>query len=1236
MVLLCTLVMTSAFKANAEGTLRVNTDEMFDRAWNSHFTPKGLATADSLYREGVRTNDPLVQCRALSVKLVCYFSTGNTPELEKTTEQLQKLSRTETRLNPYFYFAGLYIVDNYLYRRASRKAMIEIHQLEEMNKHDNLRFAKHCIDLLNGVVYAYNGQFSKAIEKADQALQNAEDWADSLRVYTYKGAFLMEIDDYNAVVTCSENAYKLARYDTQRFLILHSKCLALYLSGRFAEFRSNFEELVAISRKLGNYTSNAITQARVYNHLANGEYTMAQKLVNTLDDSYLFDKIEVMKAQGRYGDALALFMKNIRYVDSLSYIDTNSDMNEFDEQYGNLDRLRMLNAAQEHNAKMQQENIRLGLMNSQLELRQSQARAELFNADNHNSLLALENEYARMEKMKADQKLEENKKQAAQAQYKHSRNILTVIIAALFVALLLLAIYLYYKSTIETRINKKNKQLEEAYRLAEESIEKKKVFLKVISHEIRTPINAIVGFTDIITMPGIELGEEELRDMKDRIRVNKLHLKTMMGDILDTKALETGNLEMNIQETKVNEICRTTLAYIQDSCKAKGIKIKFITDVDDDYTIMTDEQRLQQVLINYLTNAEKNTEKGEIRLQINCKDNDEWITFSVEDTGNGVPEDKADTIFERFEKVNLFVQGTGMGLYMCRLIAKRLGGKAELDTSYKNGARFLFRLKKAIMMLVFLATMFTAGAQPASQKDLQRLYDKAKAALHTPECPKLAADVFEMAGRMNDVDMQCKALYINVAYYQNQGKDAEMYKSCDKMKEFARQHHMSYYYYLAWYTSINRLFLQSRPTEAMTQLSAMRKQAYAEGNVYGLARCHRAVANIYERNGNYSMAIKKFQDELQEIEGIKNLTEPDVGDIYGRIGACQKYLGNYKTAAATFDKAIRLSKQPKTKMENKAWRGIVAFMLNDRGLFLKYYNELSNDPLAMNTMSRNIVRQLNMFYYISQNQWKKALEICDVKEPKALDYMLLSDYYYFRGDTMRALEMKEQRLMAEQRRETDAQRRDLARYLSQMSKELIDIRKEQLDNEQRMLNMNKEKLNLNKLQLELETAKDNENKKRVLLENNKLTLEAQKAMVDQAQVKAQLRQKEREQEDMQNTRNIIVMTTFGILLALLLFFACYIIYRRQNRLNVLKEKNQQLQEALDKVNEADRLKDAFLKQMDEDVREPLYTLTTYTRKIIDDAYANDEEGKQKAKELVAQNAQHVLDIVTEAVEKAME
>lgn len=112
----------------------------------------------------------------------------------------------------------------------------------------------------------------------------------------------------------------------------------------------------------------------------------------------------------------------------------------------------------------------------------------------------------------------------------------------------------------------------------------------------------------------------------------------------------------------------------------------------DDFQITTDEQRLQQVLINFLTNAEKHTEKGEIHLHCSLTEYPDRITFSVSDTGPGIPADKMDSVFERFKKLDEFKQGSGLGLNICRTIAERLHGEVKVDKSYTNGARFLLIL----------------------------------------------------------------------------------------------------------------------------------------------------------------------------------------------------------------------------------------------------------------------------------------------------------------------------------------------------------------------------------------------------------------------------------------------------------------------------------------------------------------------------------------------------------------
>ena len=168
-----------------------------------------------------------------------------------------------------------------------------------------------------------------------------------------------------------------------------------------------------------------------------------------------------------------------------------------------------------------------------------------------------------------------------------------------------------------------------------------------------------------------------------------------MGDILSAAELESNRYTMKIAPHSCNKLCREAITTVEHR-KPEGVKLYYTSEVDDCYELSTDGQRVCQILINFLTNAEKHTTQGEIRLHCSLTENPGYVTFSVTDTGTGIPPEYSETIFERFEKADNFGQGTGLGLNICRLIAERL--KGLLDKEYKEGARFVFVLpvKKSI------------------------------------------------------------------------------------------------------------------------------------------------------------------------------------------------------------------------------------------------------------------------------------------------------------------------------------------------------------------------------------------------------------------------------------------------------------------------------------------------------------------------------------------------------------
>ena len=221
---------------------------------------------------------------------------------------------------------------------------------------------------------------------------------------------------------------------------------------------------------------------------------------------------------------------------------------------------------------------------------------------------------------------------------------------------------------------------------AEQSDRLKTAFLANMSHEIRTPLNAIVGFSDVLASGGSS--EDEQQGYVDIIKTNSDLLLRLINDILDVSRLEADRVTFTFEECDVVPLCQRVLASVSQARKSEN---EFIFECDrESMDMRTDIQRLQQVIINLLSNADKFTRNGKITLGLKVDEKQREALFSVSDTGTGIPLEKQKLVFERFEKLNEYVQGTGLGLSICKLTVEKWGGEIWVDPGYTAGARFVF------------------------------------------------------------------------------------------------------------------------------------------------------------------------------------------------------------------------------------------------------------------------------------------------------------------------------------------------------------------------------------------------------------------------------------------------------------------------------------------------------------------------------------------------------------------
>ena len=230
-----------------------------------------------------------------------------------------------------------------------------------------------------------------------------------------------------------------------------------------------------------------------------------------------------------------------------------------------------------------------------------------------------------------------------------------------------------------------NKQLAIARDRAEAALQAKTSFLQSMTHEVRTPLNAISGFAQVLATTGVEIPESDRLDLSLSIQENTRLLTNILNDMILISDTESGSELPAAEQCIVSALLAEATEAIRPRV-APGVTLESKCSIADDEIITTQPQMISLILNKLLDNAVKFTKSGSITSSLDRDDAN--LHFSVADTGPGIPEDKRDFVFERFAKLDSFVQGAGLGLSLARMVAERLGGSLTIDAEYNKGTKF--------------------------------------------------------------------------------------------------------------------------------------------------------------------------------------------------------------------------------------------------------------------------------------------------------------------------------------------------------------------------------------------------------------------------------------------------------------------------------------------------------------------------------------------------------------------
>ena len=716
------LSVSILFSFAIEKTIARDNSNGIDREFYDYYTYvfktdllKGASgRIDSLIALARKKNNKRALDIALAYRIRWYIKTKDVKSFKKYLKEFRSNDALRDRQMNSFYNLSLNATE-YLLDKKYVMALYTAENLQREAQKTNNDYGLLISYRTKAYIYHDINNFTEAIEACMAAIsiekerkfresRYAEDYITLCSCYLEQGKYAKAIETAKSILAMSD--YPRARRNS--YIIMG---ISAFYSRNYELMDSCWNKVKSMKDASGTGKEKELYLESVYllHHKRYNDFliTVGNK---AKDNSFVKSKLLSM-----YYDSIGSYKKALEYTcqsfsRKLVVLENTSDflLDEFNELAGTN--------------KAQKEKDRLLLSSKELELKKSKSKIALIKQERElmkmessrqqkilqNNEIMLASRQLEIEQTDIWRNIQKAQQKSLHQKYEYEKTRNKYIAVGGSVVMLLTAIILL----LSLRERRSNKQIKEESKLLEDTnnnIKKdqkkaesagniKTFFIQNMSHEIRTPLNAIVGFSSMIAdAKEGEYSQQELTEFSDTIEKNSDLLTTLVNDILDLSYLESGSYKMVYNRTYADRIATAALDSVRHRVRPQTLLLIEKPEAEPIIPIYTDPQRVQQVLINFLTNAIKYTESGHISLSYSYRQEAEGadyssVVFSVSDTGCGIGKEEADKVFMRYEKLGSIKQGCGLGLNISRVIAENLGGRIWLDTEYTDGARFCFEV----------------------------------------------------------------------------------------------------------------------------------------------------------------------------------------------------------------------------------------------------------------------------------------------------------------------------------------------------------------------------------------------------------------------------------------------------------------------------------------------------------------------------------------------------------------